>query len=82
MLGGGSGSCNSLCRAVWVSGNQIGAEEVRHLVDGLAAGGLSQLTNLDLACESGLLLSWSGSGCCCLGLADGFVAEAVRCKDG
>src|SRR5210317_1654444 len=45
MLGGGSDSCHSLCCAVWVSGNDIGDEGVRHLVDGFVAGGLSQLTS-------------------------------------
>ena len=54
--------CNSLCRAVWVSDNDIGAEGVRHLMDGLAAAGLSQLTSLNLACKSGFLLSWVGQG--------------------
>ena len=60
MLGGGSDSFNSLCRAVWVSGHQIGAEGVRHFVDGFAAGGLSQLTSLNLEGKSGILLSWGG----------------------
>ena len=79
MLGGGSYSCHSLCRAVWVSANRIGAEGVRHLIDGLA--GLSQLTSLNLACELGVLLSWGGSGGRCCSSADGAVAEAVRCED-
>ena len=82
MLGGGSDSCHSLCRAVWASDNRIGAEGVRHFVDGFAAAGLSQLTSLDLRSEWGILLSWGGSGCCSLGTADGGVAEAVRCEDG
>ena len=82
MLRGGSDCCNSLCRVVWVSGNQIGAEGVRYLVDGFAAAGLSQLTSLSLRGELGNLLSWDGSGCCCAGCMDGAVAEAVRCEDG
>ena len=53
MLGGGSDSCHSLCRAVWASDNGIGAEGVRHLMDGLAAAGLTQLTSLDLASKTG-----------------------------
>ena len=43
--------------AVWVSDNDIGAEGVRHLMDGFPAAGLSQLTNLNLAGKSGFLLS-------------------------
>ena len=62
MLGGGSDSCHSLCRAVWGLGNDIGAEGVRHFVDGFAAAGLSQLTSLNLRRESGILLSWVGQG--------------------
>ena len=62
MLGGGSCSCHSLCRAVWVSDNRIGDNGVRHLMDGFAAAGLSQLTSLNLACKSGFLLSWVGQG--------------------
>ena len=73
MLRGGSDSCHSLCRAVWVSDNNIGAEGVRHLMDGFAAAGLSQLTSLDLGGKFGFLISWGGSGCCSLGTADGGV---------
>ena len=57
MLGGGLDSCHSLCRAVWASGNGIGAEGVRHLMDGLAAAGLTQLTSLNLWGKSDVLLS-------------------------
>jgi len=73
MLGGGSDSCHSLCRAVWVSGNRIGAEGVRHLMDGFAAAGLSQLTSLNLRRKYGFLLLYGGLGCCSFGTADGGV---------
>ena len=68
--------------AVWVSGNDIGAEGVRHLMDGFAAAGLSQLTSLNLAGTSGFCAVLGWSGCCSLGTADGGDAEAVRCEDG
>ena len=48
--------------AVWVSGNNIGAEGIRHLMVGFAAAGLSQVTSLNLAGKSGFLLSWVGQG--------------------
>ena len=82
MLGGGSDSCHSLCRAVWVAGNNIGDDGLRHLGAGLAAAGLSQLTSLDLSCESAFLPSWGGLGCCSLGTADGAVAELCGVRMG
>ena len=57
MLGGGSDSCHSLCRAVWVSDNDIGDDGLRHLMDGFAAAGLSQLTSLNLASKFGFFCS-------------------------
>ena len=51
-------------------------------MDGQEAAGLSQLTSLNLEGDWGILFSWVGSGCCCLGSADGAVAEALRCEDG